>query len=63
MDWERKKKLAELSSDKLSDALIKLAEHDDMAERLVERFTSEPEDIIKSFRRKISGLKRSLNYS
>jgi len=58
MEEEKKKKLIKLGSDILSDALLKLAEHDDMAERMVERLTSDPEDIIKRFRRKISGLKR-----
>jgi len=58
MDREQKKKLTELSSDILSDALIKLAEHDEMAERLVERLTCEPDDVIKRIKRKISGLKR-----
>ncbi len=58
MEEERTKKLVKLPPEALADALLKLAEHDDMAERLVERLISEPNDIIKSFRRKISGLKR-----
>jgi hypothetical protein len=51
-------KLVKLPPEALAVALLKLAEHDDMAERLVERLISEPNDIIKSYRRKISGLKR-----
>lgn len=58
MSDERKNKLVELGSDVLADALLKLAEHDNRADRLVERLTSDPNDIIKKFRRKISGLKR-----
>lgn len=42
----------------LADALLKMTEHDEMAQRLVERLTSEPDDVIKRIKRKISGLKR-----
>ena len=58
MSDEKKNKLIELGADILADALLKLAEHDDKADRLAERLTSDPNDIIKRFRRKISGLKR-----
>ncbi len=53
---EKKNKLIELGTDVLADALLKLAEYDDKADRLVERLTSDPDDIIKKFRRRISGL-------
>jgi len=58
MEEERTKKLVKLPPEVLAEALLKLTEHDEMAERLVDRLISEPNDIIKSFRRKISGLKR-----
>ena len=58
MEEGKKKKLVKLPPEVLADALLKMTEHDTMAERLVERLISEPDVIIKSFRRKISGLKR-----
>ena len=58
MEEGKKKKLVKLPPEVLADALLKMTEHDDMAKRLVERLISEPNVIIKSFRRKISGLKR-----
>ncbi|MDX2432440.1 MAG: hypothetical protein QNK35_15995, partial [Bacteroides sp.] len=58
MEEGKKKKLVKLPPEVLADALLKMTEHDDMAKRLVERLISEPDVIIKSFRRKISGLKR-----
>ncbi|MBL7112430.1 MAG: hypothetical protein ISS19_10885 [Bacteroidales bacterium] len=58
MNDERKKKLIDLGPDVLADALLKLAEYDDTADRLVERLTSDPDDIIRKFKRRISGLKR-----
>ena len=62
MSNEKKNKLIDLGTDVLAEALLKLAEHDDRADRLVERLTSDPNDIIKKFRRKISGLKRRTRY-
>jgi len=62
MSDERKNKLIDLGTDVLADTLLKLAEHDNRAERLVERLTSDPNDIIKKFRRKISGLKRRTRF-
>lgn len=58
MGDEKRNKLVRLDSEILADALIKIAEHDEIAERLINRLISEPDDIIKSFRRKIAGLKR-----
>lgn len=58
MEEGKKKKLVKLPPEVLADALLKMTEHDDMAKHLVERLISEPDVIIKSFRRKISGLKR-----
>ncbi len=58
MEEGKKKKLIKLPPEVLADALLKMTEHDDMAKRLVEGLISEPDVIIKSFRRKISGLKR-----
>lgn len=62
MSEEKKNKLIELGSDVLADALLKLAEYDDRANRLVERLTSDPNDIVKKFRRRISGLKRRTRF-
>ncbi len=62
MSDEKKKKLIDLSTDVLADALLTLAEYDDKADRLVERLTSDPYDIIKKFRRRISGLKRRTRF-
>lgn len=62
MSEEKKNKLIELGSDVLADALLKLAEYDDRADRLVERLTSDPNDIVKKFRRRISGLKRRTRF-
>jgi len=59
---EKKNKLIDLGTDVLADALLKLAEYDDKADRLVERLTSDPDDIIKKFRRRISGLKRRTRF-
>ena len=62
MSDERKNKLIDLGTDVLAEALLKLAGHDDRADRLVERLTSDPNDIIKKFRRRISGLKRRTRF-
>ncbi len=58
MNDERIKKLARLEPEVLADALLKLAEYDDRADRVVERLTSDPDDIIKKFKSRINGLKR-----
>lgn len=62
MSEEKKNKLIEMGSDVLADALLKLAEYDNRADRLVERLTSDPNDIVKKFRRRISGLKRRTRF-
>ena len=62
MSDERKNKLINLGTDVLADALLKLADNDVKADSLVERLTSDPSDIIKKFRRKISGLKRRTRF-
>lgn len=62
MSDKRKNKLVDLGTDALAEALLKLAEHDDRADRLLERLTSDPDDIIKKFRRRINGLKRRTRY-
>lgn len=62
MDPEKKKKLVELGPDVLANALIKLADHDDKANRLVERLIGDPEDLNKKFKRRVSGLKRRKSF-
>ncbi len=62
MSEEKKDKLIELGPDVLADALLKLAEQDDKANRLVERLASDPDDIIKKFKGRISGLKRRTRF-
>jgi DNA repair ATPase RecN len=42
----------------LADALIDLANHDDLAADMVERLSSDPQELIKKVKRKITGLKR-----
>jgi hypothetical protein len=43
----------------LADALIDLAaNHDDLAADVVERLSSDPQELIKKVKRKITGLKR-----
>ena len=58
MNDERKKKLTSLEPEVLANALLKLADYDDKAERVVERLTSDPDDFLKKFRSRINGLKR-----
>ena len=62
MSEEKKNKLIELGPVILADALLKLAEYDEKADLLVERLTSDPNDIVKKFRRRISGLKRRTRF-
>ncbi len=62
MDHEKKKKLIELGPGVLAEALIKLADDDDKAKRLVVRLIGDPEDLIKKFKRRISGLKRRKSF-
>jgi hypothetical protein len=47
----------------LADALIDLANHDDLAADVVERLSSDPQELIKKVKRKITGLKRRRRHS
>ena len=58
MNEDRREKLIGLEPEVLADALLKLADYDDKAERLVERLISDPEHTIRNFRSRINGLKR-----
>lgn len=58
MSDDRQKKLAGLDPEILAEALLKLADYDDKAERVVERLVSEPDEMIKKFKSRINGLKR-----
>lgn len=57
MNDERMNKLISLGPGVLTDALLKLADYDEKAERVIERRTSDPDDIVKKFRSRINGLK------
>ncbi|MDG5766054.1 hypothetical protein QA596_01160 [Balneolales bacterium ANBcel1] len=62
MNDSRKKRLAELGPDALSDALLQLAEQNDIANELVERLIATPEENVKKFKAKLAGLKRSRRF-
>jgi len=58
MDDNTRKKLIDQGAVVLADALIDLANHDDLAADMVERLSSDPQELIKKVKRKITGLKR-----
>jgi hypothetical protein len=58
MDDNTRKKLIDQGAVVLADALIDLANHDDLAADVVERLSSDPQELIKKVKRKITGLKR-----
>ncbi len=62
MSSGRKKRLVELGSDRLADALLELASHNDTADDLVERMIATPQENIKRFKAKLAGLKRSCRF-
>lgn len=59
---DRRDKLIGLGSERLADALLELADRTDYAEALVVRMTSTQDEIIKRFRGKLAGLKRSRKF-
>lgn len=58
----RKKRLVELGPESLADALLRLAEHNDSANDLVELLIATPQENVKKFQSKITGLKRSRRF-
>ncbi len=62
MDEDKRKKLEALGPEKLATALFDLSLHDARAGDVVERLISTPDDIVKSFKSKLSGLKRSRRF-
>lgn len=58
IDDNTRKKLIERGAGALADALIGLAAQDDLAADVVERLSSDPQELIKKVNRKIAGLKR-----
>jgi len=58
----RKKRLLELGPESLVDALLQLAEHNDIADDMVERLIATPRENVKKFQAKMTGLKRSRRY-
>lgn len=58
MNPKRKQSLIELGADRLADALLELANHDDVADDLLERMIATPQENVKRFKAKLSGLKR-----
>lgn len=59
---DKKKKLEALGVETLAKALLDLSLHDERADELMERLMSTPDEIIKSFKAKLSGLKRSRRF-
>ncbi len=58
MDEKKRKRLIERGAGALADALIDLARWDDRAADVVERLSSDPQELITKIKRKIAGLKR-----
>ncbi len=62
MSTGRKQQLVELGADQLADALLELASHENAADDLIERMIATPQENIKRFKAKLSGLKRSRRF-
>lgn len=58
MEKSRKQKLINLGREALADALLSIAIYSDEADDLIEQLIATPEENIKRFKRKLSGLKR-----
>lgn len=58
MNPKRKQSLIDLGADRLADALLELAGRDDAADDLLERMIATPQENVKRFKAKLSGLKR-----
>lgn len=62
MNSEQKQKLVALGAERLADALLELANRDDAADDLLERMIATPQENIKRFKAKLSGLKRTRRF-
>lgn len=62
MSIDRKEKLVELGADQLADALLELASRDDAADDLVKRMMATPQENVKRFKAKLSGIKRRRSF-
>jgi len=62
MDDTRKQKLIDLGPEILADALLRLSSRVDFVEEMIERLIATPEENLKRFKRKMSGLKRSRRF-
>ncbi len=58
METDRKKRLTQLGSEALADALLELAVRLDAADELVERLIATPKENIRRYKAKLAGLKR-----
>ena len=62
MKDKRRKKLTDLGVENLADALLELAKWSDVADNMVERMISDPEENIQRFKKKLSRIKRSQRF-
>ncbi len=62
MTKKKKDKLIELGTGVLAESMLKLAERSDMAADMVDRLLATPEENIKRFKSRISGIKRSRRF-
>lgn len=62
MESDRKQLLMDLGAERLAEALLELASGNDAADDLVERMIATPQENIKRFKAKLSGLKRSRRF-
>lgn len=62
MSESRRTRLINQGAETLADALLSLAETDDIAEQLVHRLTATPEEQAKRVKARIAGLKRSRRF-
>jgi len=60
---KNKQKLLKLDKEKLADALLELAQKDDVASDLVEHIIASPKENMQRFKRKLSSLKRSKRFA
>lgn len=58
----RKQKLIDLGSDALADALLNLSVHSYVADDLIEQLIATPNENVKRFKQKLSGLKKSRRF-
>jgi hypothetical protein len=62
MNEKRKKRLVELGTETLADALLEMASRNDTADDLVERMIATPGENVKRFKAKLASLRRSRRF-